>query len=427
MIKKQISQYGIVALLALLCACSSGRTTIQAYNGKSKANTISTAKDNSSAAVRFLGVGWNIGNHLDSHNNGMAGETAWGNPAATQAAFDAVKRAGFTSVRIPVTWLGKIGSAPDYKVDKAWLDRVAEIVEYARKAGLNAIVNIHHDGSDSQHWVNIAAAAKSDSVNTQVKRQLAAVWTQIANKFKNYGDFLMFEALNEIHDGGWGWGENRKDGGKQYKVLNEWMQVFVDAVRATGGNNKKRWLGICGYCANADLTMEHLVIPRDPAKNRLMISVHYYGPTEYTLSCKFSEWGHTAATNKKASDDMDECNVTKVFGELKTAFIDKGYPVYIGETGNSYRGNSHDEAFRKYFLEYIAKAARDNGLAMIIWDNGLTAPGAESHGYINHATGEYINNSKEILKAFTGGYNNNDPNYTLEKVYEKAPKSDKNI
>lgn len=395
MIKRQISQYGIIALLMLLCACSSSRTTI-------------------------LGAGWNMGNHLDSHNDGVAGEMVWGNPRATQATFDAVKRAGFTSVRIPVTWLGHIGQAPDYKIDENWMNRVAEVVGYAEKAGLNAIVNIHHDGSDSQHWVNIAAAAKSDSVNTQVKRQLAAVWTQIANRFKNYGDFLMFEALNEIHDGGWGWGENRKDGGKQYRVLNEWMQVFVDAVRATGGKNRNRWLGICGYCANPELTIEHLVIPHDKAKNHLMISVHYYGPVEYSLECKFSEWGHTGAASKKAKHSNEDA-VKNIFQQLRSTFVDKGYPVYIGETGCSYRGNVHDEAFRKYFLEYIAKAAHDNGIAMMLWDNGLTEPGRESHGYINHATGKFINDGEEMLKAFTGAYNNKDINYTLQSVYDKAP------
>ncbi len=395
MIKRQISQYGIIALLMLLCACSSSRTTI-------------------------LGAGWNMGNHLDSHNDGVAGEMVWGNPRATQATFDAVKRAGFTSVRIPVTWLGHIGQAPDYKIDENWMNRVAEVVGYAEKAGLNAIVNIHHDGSDSQHWVNIAAAAKSDSVNSQVKRQLAAVWTQIANRFKNYGDFLMFEALNEIHDGGWGWGENRKDGGKQYRVLNEWMQVFVDAVRATGGKNRNRWLGICGYCANPELTIEHLVIPHDKAKNRLMISVHYYGPVEYSLECKFSEWGHTGAAGKKAKHSNEDA-VKNIFQQLRSTFVDKGYPVYIGETGCSYRGNAHDEAFRKYFLEYIAKAAHDNGIAMMLWDNGLTEPGRESHGYINHATGKFINDGEEMLKAFTGAYNNKDINYTLQSVYDKAP------
>lgn len=395
MIKRQISQYGIIALLMLLCACSSSRTTI-------------------------LGAGWNMGNHLDSHNDGVAGEMVWGNPRATQATFDAVKRAGFTSVRIPVTWLGHIGQAPDYKIDENWMNRVAEVVGYAEKAGLNAIVNIHHDGSDSQHWVNIAAAAKSDCVNTQVKRQLAAVWTQIANRFKNYGDFLMFEALNEIHDGGWGWGENRKDGGKQYRVLNEWMQVFVDAVRATGGKNRNRWLGICGYCANPELTIEHLVIPHDKAMNRLMISVHYYGPVEYSLECKFSEWGHTGAASKKAKHSNEDA-VKNIFQQLRSTFVDKGYPVYIGETGCSYRGNVHDEAFRKYFLEYIAKAAHDNGIAMMLWDNGLTEPGRESHGYINHATGKFINDGEEMLKAFTGAYNNKDINYTLQSVYDKAP------
>lgn len=110
-----------------------------------------------------------------------------------------------------------------------------------------------------------------------------------------------------------------------------------------------------------------------------------------------------------------------IFQQLRSTFVDKGYPVYIGETGCSYRGNAHDEAFRKYFLEYIAKAAHDNGIAMMLWDNGLTEPGRESHGYVNHATGKFINDGEEMLKAFTGAYNNKDINYTLQSVYDKAP------
>lgn len=370
----------------------------------------------------MLGVGWNLGNQMDAHNNGVAGETAWGNPKATQATFDAVKRAGFVSVRIPVTWLGQFGESPDYKIKEAWLDRVAELVGYAEKAGLKAIVNIHHDGGDSKYWLDITNAAKDDAVNTRVKAQLKAMWTQIAERFKNTGDFLMFEALNEIHDGKWGWGANRTDGGKQYRVLNEWMQTFVDAVRAVGGENTSRWLGVCGYSANPELTIEHLKIPDDPTKNRIMISVHYYGPTEYTLECKYSEWGHNGAADKKAGGDVNEEYVKRLFGQLKSIYVDKGYPVYIGETGNSRRGDARAESFRKYFLEYVAKAAQTYGLEILLWDNGSTSAGRESHGYFNHATGAYINNGEDIVKAFVGGYTNTDIGYTLESVYNNSPK-----
>lgn len=374
------------------------------------------------ADAGWLGVGWNLGNQMDAHNNGVSGETAWGNAKATQATFDAVKKAGFTSVRIPVTWMGHVGDAPDYKIDEAWLDRVAELVGYAEKAGLKALVNIHHDGGDSKYWLNIIDAAKSDETNNKVKAQLKAMWTQIAEKFKNTGDFLMFESMNEIHDGKWGWGDNRTDGGKQYRVLNEWQQVFVDAVRAVGGKNTDRWLGVCGYSANPTLTMENLKIPEDKTKGRIMVSVHDYGPTEYTLECKYSEWGHTGATDKKAPGDVNESYFTNLFQKLKTTFIDKGYPVYLGETGNCYRGDARAEQFRKYFLEYVAKAARTYGLSVILWDNGTKRSGRECHGYFDHATGAYLNNAEEMVGAFVGGYTNTNSDYTLETVYNKAPK-----
>ena len=170
-----------------------------------------------------------------------------GNQPTTQALFDQLAASGITSVRIPVTWLGHVGEAPDYTIEADYLNRVAEVVGYAENAGLNAIINIHHDGADSQYWLDIKDAATDDAVNEAVKAQLKAMWTQIAERFRDKGNFLVFEAMNEIHDGAWGWGDNRTDGGKQYAVLNEWNQVFVDAVRATGGNNTERYLGVPGY------------------------------------------------------------------------------------------------------------------------------------------------------------------------------------
>ena len=178
-----------------------------------------------------LGLGWNLGNQMDSHINGVASETGWGNNAATQATFDRIREAGFSSVRIPVTWLGQFGDGPEYTINAEWLDRVAELVGYAGNAGLNVIINIHHDGADSAHWLDIREAAADTWADARIKEQITAIWTQIAEKFRDTGDFLIFEGFNEIHDGGWGWGDNRNDGGRQYRCLNGWNQTFVDAVQ----------------------------------------------------------------------------------------------------------------------------------------------------------------------------------------------------
>ena len=275
-----------------------GTGTSQPGNGEMTGNLVANLND-------WFGIGWNLGNHFDAFNSGIAGETAWGNPKATQATFVKVKEAGFTTVRIPVTWLGKVGAAPDYKIDEAWLNRVAEVVGYAEAAGLKAIINIHHDGSESKYWLDIINAAKDAEVHKRILAQTIAMWTQIAEKFKDKGDFLVFEAFNEVHDGKWGWGTNKTDGGKQYKCLNEWNQAFVDAVRAVGGKNSDRILGVPAYCTNVDIAIESFVMPKDSAKDRLMLSVHCYDPSEYTLTAKYSEWGHTAESSKKASGDNE--------------------------------------------------------------------------------------------------------------------------
>ena len=366
-----------------------------------------------------LGIGWNLGNHFDAHNNGVSGETFWGNPKATQATFNKVKAAGFTTVRIPVTWMGHIGPAPDYKIEEAWLDRVAEVVGYAEAAGLNAIVNMHHDGADSKYWLNIKGAATNPAVHQQVLDQVAAMWGQIADKFKDKGEFLIFESFNEIHDGSWGWGSNRNDGGKQYKCLNEWNQAFVNAVRASGGANVDRILGIPAYCTNVDIAIDSFVMPEDTAKDKLMMAVHCYDPYDYTLPATKSEWGHTADPSKKVAGD-NEGDLKKVFEKIYVNFISKGIPVYMGEFGCVNRATAREQAFQQYYLKYYAKLAKTYGVPSIIWDNGAKGAGNEHHAFMDHGTGEYCSpEAKAAIQALVSSYTNS---LTLDDVYRNAPK-----
>lgn len=381
------------------------------------------------AFARSMALGWNLGNQMDAYNSGVAGETAWGNKKCTQATMNAIKAAGITTVRIPVTWLGKFGAAPDYKINADWLNRVAEIVGYAKKAGLKAIINIHHDGADSQHWLNIKEAAKSADKNAEICAQVKALWTQIANKFKDEGEYLVFEGFNEIHDGGWGWGDNRSDGGKQYAALASWNQTFVDAVRATGGQNATRYLGIAAYCTNINIACfgdpwntdgkgTRMALPTDPATDRLLVSVHNYDLSDYTLTAKYSEWGHTSS--QKETKDREK-EVASDFKKLKTSFADKGIGVYVGEFGCVNRASNQERAFQIYFLEYYCKLAHDYGIPCVLWDNGSTKTGNECHGYFDHGDGHYIGYAEVPVKAMVNAWTNEDSSYTLQSIYDNAP------
>lgn len=378
--------------------------------------------NNGSVAWQMLekfGLGWNLGNQMDAHSNGVSAETIWGNPKATQATFNKVKAAGFTTVRIPVTWLGHIGETPEYKIDEAWLNRVAELVDYAENAGLNAVINMHHDGGDSKYWLDIKSAALNAEKQAQILAQIESMWTQIAEKFKAKGDFLVFEAFNEIHDGGWGWGANRNDGGKQYLCMNEWNQKFVDAVRATGGNNATRILGVPAYCTNVDIAIESFVMPEDVAEGRLMLSVHSYDPGDYALTAKKSEWGHTADNSKKVSGD-NELQIRTMFEKIYVNFIAKGIPVYMGEFGCVNRATEREQAFQQYYLKYFTKAAKTYGVPCFIWDNGATGAGNECHAFLNHATGEFA--STEAAAAMNTMISSYKSDYTLDDIYNQAPK-----
>jgi endoglucanase len=366
-----------------------------------------------------LGIGWNLGNQFDAQNNGVSGETLWGNPKASPNTFTEVKAAGFSTVRIPVTWMGHFGEAPEYKIEEAWLDRIAEVVGYAEEAGLNVILNMHHDGADSKYWLDIKSAASNPAIHTRILEQITALWTQIAVKFQDKGSFLMFEAFNEIHDGSWGWGANRGDGGKQYKCLNEWNQAFVDAVRAAGGENENRVLGIPAYCTNVDIAIESLVLPKDKVLGKQMVSVHCYDPFDYTLSAKYSEWGHTADASKKVPGDNED-DLKKVFEKLYVHYVSQGIPVYLGEFGCVNRSTKREQAFQQYYLKFFAKLSKTYGVPCLLWDNGAKGYGEESSAFINHGNGEYSSpEAKAAIQALVGSYVNS---LTLSDVCRNAPK-----
>lgn len=367
-----------------------------------------------------MAPGWNMGNHMDAINDGVASETVWGNPMCTQATMDGVKAAGFKAVRICTTWKGHIGPAPTYTIEEQWLGRVEQIVGYAEKAGLVAILNTHHDES---YWLDIAKCYSNSALNEKVKDQIFCFWVQVAQRFKDKGEWLVFESFNEIQDGGWGWSDAFKANPQaQYKILNEWNQVFVDAVRATGGNNATRWLGVPGYAASPSFTMKGLVVPTDyTSANRLMVAMHDYDPYNYTLNNPLvRRWGHTADRSLRCGND-DEADVRNTFGQIKSAFLDKGIPVYLGEMGCS-RHEADDLPFQKYYMEYFCKAAADHMLPMYIWDNGAKGTGSERHAYIDHGTGQFVDDTaKELIQTMVKAATTTDPAYTLESVYNSAP------
>lgn len=346
-----------------------------------------------------MGFGINIGNTMEVPQN----PTWWGNKFPTEAYIDSVKAAGFSTIRIPCAWyshsnaLSRDSSRADIvpgggpnEIAASWMDSVQTVVDMCMRAGLVTILNIHWDNGWLEGNLN---DSEKDKVNVRQKD----FWTQIANRFKNYNENLLFASANEPATTD----DNYKH---ETEILMTYHQSFVDAVRATGGNNASRTLVIQGPSTSVDRSCEVMPVsklPKDVIANRLMVEVHYYDPYTYTLLNDVVDWGaqvypqyywgtedlatgedivHNCGYNAWAGAMGDPCTGDRMddqFGKMKTNFVDKGVPVIIGEFGANDRvGVLTGDKYAKHrkgrlaYYDYLMKSAKRNKVVPIAWDTG---------------------------------------------------------
>ncbi len=334
-------------------------------------------------AVKNMKIGWNLGNTLEAHSQknldptkdnfwgqqGLDSENCWGQPNVRPALFKMMKEAGFGAIRVPVTWYNHMDK--NGKVNTAWMARVKEVVDAVLAQGLYCIINVHHDtGADESgkyyHWIK----ASGDNYNSN-KERYEYLWKQIAEEFKDYDQFLLFESYNEMLDkyGSWNYasaarsgGYNSTDADDAYDAVNKYAQSFVNVVRATGGKNAQRNLVVNTYgaCSGSGTWNSHLqdplkkmALPTDAASNHLMFQIHAY----------------PGLKNNNLSSIKQE--VTTMMGNLKSILAAKGAPVIIGEWGTidddsdvNYRDNNANYlSFCKHFVE----KAKENDITTFYW------------------------------------------------------------
>ena len=325
-------------------------------------------------ATRLMGNGINLGNTLEACDNNvgiktnapLSYETYWGQPKTTQAMIDGMKAAGFDTIRIPVAWMTNATHLyeGDYTIDAGYMDRVEEIVRYARKAGMYVIINDHWDGG----WYGMFG---SESAETRALAMEAykGMWQQIAERFRDYSDYLIFESANEELGGRFD--ENSPlycsdsvvtylTDDERYALTNEINQTFVDVVRATGGNNATRLLLIAGYSTNIDQTCDdRFQMPKDTADSKLMVSVHYYDPWSYcgaSSAASATKWGTVSDY-----EYMDQ-QLAKM-----TKFTEAGYGVVIGEYGALPGSDGLKDNTLAYHTAFLDACTKYN-LTNCLWD-----------------------------------------------------------
>lgn len=356
------------------------------------------------ALTRRMGFGWNLGNHFDtsSSRDGLT-KPQWGywdhQAQPTEALYQALAAAGVGTVRICVTWGDYQSTDGEYTIPTSYMEEVAQNVEWAKNAGLMVIINTHHD----EYWQDIAGAATSNIINDKVKERFEKTWTQIANRFKDEGDYLIMEGINEVHNTATNdWTGNAS----QYAILNEWNQLIVNTIRATGSQNATRWIGVAGYAANPSITMRSLVLPNDPA-NKLAVAIHCYDPYDFTLRDPLTNsWG-TAAQKRQINDLLQQ---------VRRTYIDNNIACYLGEFGCSRHDSEAANACRKLYLEYFCRAAHFAGLSASLWDNYNYGSGPEHHAYFDHNDGSFVDDGAELIPMMVRAITSTDPEYTLESI-----------
>lgn len=381
----------------LVCYDGATVTKVEVFDNTEGNVTTSVTGKTATEVASAMQPCWNLGNSLEavdgdstSATYGQVGEKFWGNPKTTKLLIQAVKNAGFNSIRIPVSYMNKINS--NNTVDTAYLARIKQVVDYAYDMGMYVVIDMHNDGGYNIHnmWLDIT---KTGGEFTAIQTKFSAVWSNIATYFANYDQRLIFEGFNELMNGDYSSVPTQA----QYDNINDLNTAFVSAVRNAGGNNTDRVLIVAGYNTNIAYTIAGFTKPADTgAANRLMLSVHYYDPDDFALK----ENG-TSSWNA----DTEKAAIQTAINNIATFAAGKNMPVFIGEYGPIDKNNITARASYCYWLNYYAGYA--GNVVTAYWDNGFTTTnGSGLFDRINNAvTTDGTTIISNIKNGFTVGKN----------------------
>lgn len=372
----------IVLMAFVLCAFSVEKP---AYDSSKAVKDTGNKAFNATSAIKTVAdmkTGWNLGNTFDAINGKtLASETSWGQPKTTKAMIDGLAKSGIKTIRIPTSWSNHFVDT-NYTIDPNWMARVKEVVDWAIDDGMYVILNTHHDNWGKNTTVPRCGGYYPTSANYEESSRYAVnVWAQISQAFNNgYDEHLVFETFNEPRLCGtnheWWFDRNAADCKDAAKTLNQLNQDALDTIRASGGNNLKRFVACPGLQASPDSALEAaFVMPKDVEPGRLIVSVHMYAPYKFAMeSPGTTKW-----------NPGFERELTYQFNRLNNAFIQKGYAVYIGEYGATDKRNIEDRV--TWFHAFLSNTKK-LGIPCFLWDNGqiMGSSGSdysEKYGYYN--------------------------------------------
>jgi len=358
----------LLALCLLLCMAFSAAAESEITIPEIPMKEFEIPENDALAFVADMKAGFSLGNTMDAFDctwlsDPMDYEKGWVGIRTTEEMIQAFCDAGFRTMRLPVSWHNHVtpveenGVITDWVIDDAWLDRVEEILSWAKDRGMYMILNIHHDDSPDYYYPD------SDHLENST-RYMRSIWTQLATRFASWDDHLIFEGINEPRlkgtDHEWYWDPNDASCQDSMACICALNQVFVDTVRACGGENETRYLMVPSYAANAGYAcVSAFTLPEDTADNRVIVSVHAYTPYDFALN--------TSGTDVFDLNNMNQkSEIGSFMNTLYETWVSKGIPVVIDEFGAV---DKHNLQSRVDFTAYYVTSARARGMTTCWWDN----------------------------------------------------------
>lgn len=272
-------------------------------------------------AISLMERGINMGNTLEPPH-----EDDWNNPPAQEIYFDLYRDAGFDVVRVPVRWHYHTSDNAPFTVDEAWMNRVEQVVDWGLTRDLFIVINTHHE-----EWI------KAGYDNPENRARFDSIWSQIATRFKDKSEKLIFEIINEPK-------------GLTQTQNNELHQRVLDIIRRT---NPTRNVMIQGHEWGGSDELITMAIPDD---DYLIGSFHSYDPWPFGL-----EGTGTFGSAYQLQE------LEKKFIKVKEWSDKNGVPVFLGEFAchqdADYNSRmKHYRAYINFSLKY--------GFTPCVWDDG---------------------------------------------------------
>ena len=372
--------------------------------------------------IKDMGFGINLGNSFDCFSDIEEIKTPdeqitfWGNAKPTKVMISNIKKIGFKTIRFPITWMHFIDDNGNVKSE--WMSKVKEVVNWIIKNKIYCIINIHHDG-DKGFWLSQGLKVKDKYIN---------IWSQIAEEFKNYNEYLIFESMNEVE-----YLDNDK---YNYLELLSMTQAFVDTIRNSGGKNGDRLLIISGANGEIDYTCSSdYKLPIDPS-NKIAVSMHYYAPPQFCLELDDDPWTWVDENNITQivqpmttwGEEGDYNDMISNFENIRKFFVDKGIPVVLGEIGIQTEQKKEKLSIREYLYSHFSMISELEGIMTCLWDTSKEG----SMKYYNRETDKWYDEKirDNLLDILKGNYIKLSQYFitsSFKTVYEPNPDGNYNI